>query len=149
MIGRQQRVADMLSADPDVDLVSVRLGSGRQGGSAQFIIQLRERKAGRQATTNEVLARLTKQAALYPDLELRLRAIQDLPSEDGGGSSRGASEKTKPAGQRMKKPSRGSSLSPGTGRRRASSARGHASAPIARKTSNRFCSGQCPAARPR
>ena len=90
MIGRQQRVADMLSADPDVDLVSVRLGSGRQGGSAQFIIQLRERKAGRQATTNEVLARLTKQAALYPDLELRLRAIQDLPSEDGGGSSRGA-----------------------------------------------------------
>ncbi len=90
MIGRQQRVTDMLSADPDVELVSVRLGSGRQGGSAQFIIQLRPRKEGRTATTAEVLSRLSKQAAMYPDLELRLRAIQDLPSQDGGGSSRGA-----------------------------------------------------------
>lgn len=26
----------------------------------------------------------------YPDLQLRLRAIQDLPSNDGGGSSQGA-----------------------------------------------------------
>jgi multidrug efflux pump len=33
---------------------------------------------------------LSAKADRYPDLQLRLRAIQDLPSNDGGGSSQGA-----------------------------------------------------------
>ncbi len=36
------------------------------------------------------LARLSAKAAKYPDLNVRLRAIQDLPSFGGGGTNQGA-----------------------------------------------------------
>ena len=70
--------------------MGVRLGSGRQGSSAQFNIELKSRKEGRRETTAHALARLSAKADRYPDLQLRLRAIQDLPSNDGGGASQGA-----------------------------------------------------------
>lgn len=90
MVKRQRRITDMLMADPAVKTVGVRLGSGRQGSSAQFNIELKTRKEGRRETTAVVLARLSAKADRYPDLELRLRAIQDLPSDGGGGNSQGA-----------------------------------------------------------
>jgi multidrug efflux pump len=90
MVSRQRRITDMLMADPAVKTVGVRLGSGRQGSSAQFNVELKSRKEGRRETTAHVLARLSAKADRYPDLQLRLRAIQDLPSNDGGGSSQGA-----------------------------------------------------------
>jgi multidrug efflux pump len=90
MVNRQRRITDMLMADPAVKTVGVRLGSGRQGSSAQFNIELKTRKDGRRETTAQVLARLSAKADRYPDLELRLRAIQDLPSDGGGGNSQGA-----------------------------------------------------------
>ena len=90
MVNRQRRITDMLMADPAVKTVGVRLGSGRQGSSAQFNIELKTRKEGRRETTAQALARLSAKADRYPDLELRLRAIQDLPSDGGGGSSQGA-----------------------------------------------------------
>ncbi|WP_217537786.1 efflux RND transporter permease subunit [Stenotrophomonas sp. GbtcB23] len=90
MVNRQRRITDMLMADPAVKTVGVRLGSGRQGSSAQFNIELKTRKEGRRETTAEALARLSAKADRYPDLELRLRAIQDLPSDGGGGNSQGA-----------------------------------------------------------
>jgi multidrug efflux pump len=80
----------MLMADPAVKTVGVRLGSGRQGSSAQFNVELKSRKDGRRETTAHALARLSAKADRYPDLQLRLRAIQDLPSNDGGGNSQGA-----------------------------------------------------------
>lgn len=90
MVNRQRRITDMLMADPAVKTVGVRLGSGRQGSSAQFNIELKTRKEGRRETTAQALARLSTKADRYPDLELRLRAIQDLPSDGGGGNSQGA-----------------------------------------------------------
>ena len=90
MVNRQRRITDMLMADPAVKTVGVRLGSGRQGSSAQFNIELKTRKEGRHETTAQALARLSAKADRYPDLELRLRAIQDLPSDGGGGNSQGA-----------------------------------------------------------
>ncbi len=90
MIGRQQRIADMLTSDPAVKTVAARLGSSRQGSSASFNIELKRRDEGRTETTAEVLARLSAKAGRYPDLQLRLRAIQDLPSDGGGGTSQGA-----------------------------------------------------------
>jgi len=90
MVSRQRRITDMLMADPAVKTVGVRLGSGRQGSSAQFNIELKSRREGRRETTAHALARLSAKADRYPDLQLRLRAIQDLPSNDGGGSSQGA-----------------------------------------------------------
>ncbi|MEN5069223.1 efflux RND transporter permease subunit [Stenotrophomonas sp. TWI1183] len=90
MVNRQRRITDMLMADPAVKTVGVRLGSGRQGSSAQFNVELKSRKDGRRETTAEALARLSAKADRYPDLQLRLRAIQDLPSNDGGGASQGA-----------------------------------------------------------
>ncbi len=90
MVARQRRITDMLMADPAVKTVGVRLGSGRQGSSAQFNIELKSRSDGRRETTAHALARLSAKADRYPDLQLRLRAIQDLPSNDGGGSSQGA-----------------------------------------------------------
>ncbi len=90
MVNRQRRITDMLMADPAVKTVGVRLGSGRQGSSAQFNVELKTRKEGRRETTATALARLSAKADRYPDLQLRLRAIQDLPSDGGGGSSQGA-----------------------------------------------------------
>ncbi len=86
---RLQRLTDMLLADPDVATVGSRLGSSRQGTSGSFNIDLKTRAQGRKDDTFTVLTRLSAKAAKYPDLNLRLRAVQDLPS-GGGGTSQGA-----------------------------------------------------------
>ncbi|MFI4969918.1 MAG: efflux RND transporter permease subunit [Lysobacterales bacterium] len=86
---RQQRVTQMLLADPAVEFVGASLGSGRHGTSGAFSIQLKPLGRGRRDSTQDVLARLSAQAAHYPDVNLRLRAHQDLPS-GGGGTSQGA-----------------------------------------------------------
>jgi len=90
MVERQRRITDMLMADPAVKTVGARLGSSRQGASASFNIELKSRAEGRRETTSLVLARLSAKADRYPDLQLRLRAIQDLPSDGGGGTPQGA-----------------------------------------------------------
>ncbi|RUL74912.1 efflux RND transporter permease subunit [Dyella choica] len=87
---RQQRLIDMLLHDPDVAVVGSRLGSTRIGTAGSFDIQLKTHAQGRTEDTFTVLTRLSKKAAQYPDLNVRLRAIQDLPSFGGGGSSQGA-----------------------------------------------------------
>ena len=89
MSERQRRLSDMFLADPAVKMVGARLGSSRQGSSAQFNIELRTREEGRREPTNVVVTRLSAKAAQFPDLDVRLRAIQDLPS-DGGGGGQGA-----------------------------------------------------------
>ncbi len=86
---RLQRLTAMLMADPDVATVGSRLGSSRQGTSGSFNIDLKTRAEGRKDDTFAVLARLSAKAANYPDLNLRLRPVQDLPS-GGGGTSQGA-----------------------------------------------------------
>jgi multidrug efflux pump len=87
---RQQRLINMLLHDHDVAVVGSRLGSTRQGAAGTFDIQLKTHAEGRKDDTFTVLARLSKKAAKYPDLNARLRAIQDLPSFGGGGTNQGA-----------------------------------------------------------
>ncbi|EIL88000.1 acriflavin resistance protein [Rhodanobacter fulvus Jip2] len=87
---RLQRLTEMLLADPDVASVGARLGSSRQGTSGSFNIDLKTRAEGRVDDTFAVLARLSAKAAKYPDLNLRLRPVQDLPSGGGGGGNQGA-----------------------------------------------------------
>ena len=87
---RLERLTAMLMADPDVATVGSRLGSSRQGTSGSFNIDLKTRADGRKDDTFAVLARLSAKAANYPDLNLRLRPVQDLPSGGGGGTSQGA-----------------------------------------------------------
>jgi multidrug efflux pump len=87
---RLERLTNMLLADPDVATVGSRLGSSRQGTSGSFNIDLKTRANGRTDDTFTVLARLSAKAANYPDLNLRLRPVQDLPSGGGGGTSQGA-----------------------------------------------------------
>ncbi|GLR00090.1 efflux RND transporter permease subunit [Dyella mobilis] len=87
---RQQRLIDMLLHDHDVAVVGSRLGSTRQGAAGTFDIQLKTREEGRKDDTFVALARLSAKAARYPDLNVRLRAIQDLPSFGGGGTNQGA-----------------------------------------------------------
>ncbi|MEW9571790.1 efflux RND transporter permease subunit [Rhodanobacter sp. Si-c] len=87
---RMQRLTQMLMSDPDVATVGTRLGSSRQGASGSFNIDLKTPGQGRKDDTFAVLARLSAKAAKYPDLNLRLRPLQDLPSASGGGTSQGA-----------------------------------------------------------
>ena len=89
-VSRQQRLIDMLLHDPDVTVVGSRLGSTRVGTAGTFDIQLKTHAQGRKDDTFTALTRLSKKAAEYPDLNVRLRAIQDLPSFGGGGTSQGA-----------------------------------------------------------
>jgi len=86
---RLQRITDMLMADPDVAEVGTRLGTSRTGASASFNIQLKTHAQGRKDDTMAALARLSAKATQFPDLDVRLRPIQDLPS-GGGGTSQGA-----------------------------------------------------------
>jgi multidrug efflux pump len=86
---RLERLTAMLLADKDVDSVGSRLGTSRQGTSGSFNIGLKTHAQGRKDDTFAVLARLTAKAAKYPDLNLRLRPLQDLPSGGGGGTSQG------------------------------------------------------------
>jgi multidrug efflux pump len=86
---RQQRITAMLMADPAVEYVGASLGSGRRGTSGWFSIQLKPLGEGRRQSTQEVLARLSAKADRFPDVDLRLRAHQDLPS-GGRGTSQGA-----------------------------------------------------------
>jgi multidrug efflux pump len=97
-IARQRRLTDMLLADPDVKAVSSRLGVSRQGTSGSFNIELKTRAEGRRDDTFAALDRLAAKAAKYPDLNLRLRAIQDLPSGGFGGGSQGAQYQVSLAG---------------------------------------------------
>ena len=89
-VQRQQRLIDMMLKDRDVATVGARLGSSRQGASGLFDIQLKTHAEGRKDDTFDALARLSAKAARYPDLNVRLRPIQDLPSFGGGGTSQGA-----------------------------------------------------------
>jgi len=89
-VARQQRLIDMLLRDHDVAVVGSRLGSTRTGTAGSFDIQLKTHAQGRKDDTFTALTRLSKKAARYPDLNVRLRAIQDLPSFGGGGTSQGA-----------------------------------------------------------
>jgi multidrug efflux pump len=86
---RQERVTEMLMADPAVEFVGASLGSGRRGTSGWFSIQLKPLGEGRTQSTQLVLARLSAKAEKFPDLSLRLRAHQDLPT-GGRGTSQGA-----------------------------------------------------------
>ncbi len=86
MLKRQRRLVDMLLADPDVARVGSRLGTSRLGASGSFDIELKTHAAGRKDDTFAVLDRLSAKAANYPDLNLRLRPIQDLPSGGGSGN---------------------------------------------------------------
>ncbi|WP_049623909.1 efflux RND transporter permease subunit [Frateuria defendens] len=90
MVERQRRLTDMLLADPAVKAVSSRLGSSRMGTSGSFNIELKTRAEGRREDMFAVLDRLSAQAGKYPDLNLRLRPIQDLPSGGFGGGGQGA-----------------------------------------------------------
>ena len=91
MVERQRRLTDMFLADPAVKVVGSRVGKGRFSGSnASFNIQLKTRAEGRREPTSLVVTRLSTKAAMFPDLDVRLRAIQDLPSDGGGGASQGA-----------------------------------------------------------
>jgi len=87
---RLKRLTDMLLADPDMATVGTRLGTSRQGASGSFNIDLKTRAEGRTDDTFAVLARLSAKAAKFPDLNLRLRPVQDLPSGGGGGGDQGA-----------------------------------------------------------
>ena len=89
-VSRQQRLIDMLLHDPDVAVVGSRLGSTRVGTAGTFDIELKTHAQGRKDDTFTALTRISKKAAEYPDLNVRLRAIQDLPSFGGGGTSQGA-----------------------------------------------------------
>ncbi len=87
---RMRRFTEMILADPDVASVGTRLGTSWHGTSGSFNIDLKTRAQGRKDNMFAVLARLSAKADKYPDLNLRLRPLQDLPSAGGGGTSQGA-----------------------------------------------------------
>ncbi len=86
---RQSRLTQMLLDDPDVKAVGSRLGTSRTGSSGFFSIELKTLAEGRKDTTFVALDRLSAKANNYPDLNLRLRPIQDLPTGGGGGNTQG------------------------------------------------------------
>jgi len=86
---RQARLTEMLLEDPAVKAVGSRLGTSRTGSTGSFNIELKTMAEGRKESTFDVLDRLSTKANKYPDLNLRLRPIQDLPTGGGGGSSQG------------------------------------------------------------
>ncbi len=86
---RTKTIMQMIRADPAVQYVGASIGTGRRGASGWFSIQLKPRDEGRRDSTQNVVARLSAKAAQYPDLQVRFRPHEDLPSGNGG-TSQGA-----------------------------------------------------------
>jgi multidrug efflux pump len=85
---RTSGLVKMLRKDPAVEYVGASVGTSRRGASGWFSIQLKPRDDGRRDSTQQVVARLSAKIAQYPDLEVRLRPLQDLGG-GGGGTSQG------------------------------------------------------------
>jgi multidrug efflux pump len=91
MSGAQQKLAALVLKDPAVMSVGSRLGGGwgsSGGGSGQLYVSLKPLAGRRGESTFAVMTRLNKAAASIPDIQLRLRPVQDLPT--GGGSGGGS-----------------------------------------------------------
>ncbi len=86
---RTKTIMQMIRADPAVQYVGASIGSSSRGPSGWFSIQLKPHGAGRRDDTTQVVARLSAKAAQYPDLNVRFRPHEDLPSGSGG-TSQGA-----------------------------------------------------------
>jgi multidrug efflux pump len=86
---RTAKIMQVLRADPDVEYVGASIGTGRRGTSGWFSIQLKQLGKGRKDSTQDAVARLSAKVSQYPDLDVRLRPLEDLPS-DSGGTSQGA-----------------------------------------------------------
>jgi multidrug efflux pump len=86
---RTQKIMQMLRADPAVEYVGASIGTSRRGASGWFSIQLKPPGQDRKDSTQQVVARLSAKVSQYPDLEVRLRAHEDLPSGSGGTSQGG------------------------------------------------------------
>lgn len=85
---RTQTIMKVLQSDPAVQYVGGSIGTGRRGASGWFSIQLKPLGQGRRLSTDQVVARLSAKVGQYPDLDVRLRPHEDLPS-GGGGTSQG------------------------------------------------------------
>ena len=85
---RTQTVIRMLEDDPAVEFVGASIGTGRRGASGWFSIQLHPLGHGRHESTEDVVTRLSAKVQRYPDLDVRLRAVQDLGG-GGGGTGQG------------------------------------------------------------
>ncbi|TAN08664.1 MAG: efflux RND transporter permease subunit [Rhodanobacteraceae bacterium] len=86
---RTKAIMQMIHDDPAVQYVGASIGSSSRGASGWFSIQLRPHGTARRDSTQQVVARLSAKAAQYPDLNVRFRAHEDLPSGSGG-TSQGA-----------------------------------------------------------
>jgi multidrug efflux pump len=85
---RTQTIMKVLRSDPAVEYVGGSIGTSRRGASGWFSIQLKPLGQGRRLSTDQVVARLSAKVGQYPDLDVRLRPHEDLPS-GGGGTSQG------------------------------------------------------------
>ena len=86
---RTHTIVQALRSDPAVEYVGASIGTGRRGASGWFSIQLKPLGDGRKESTQQVVARLSAKVAQYPDLDVRLRPHEDLPSGSGGTSQGG------------------------------------------------------------
>ncbi|HVT32148.1 MAG TPA: efflux RND transporter permease subunit, partial [Rhodanobacteraceae bacterium] len=88
----QQKLAALVMKDPAVDSVGSRLGGGwggGGGGSGQLYVSLKPLSERHGESTFTVMTRLNKVASSIPDIQLRLRPVQDLPSGGGPGGGGG------------------------------------------------------------
>ncbi|AJE15309.1 MdtB/MuxB family multidrug efflux RND transporter permease subunit [Stutzerimonas balearica] len=84
MSERQQRLAEVLLADPDVVSLSSYIGVDGDNvtlNSGRLLINLKPH-AERSATASQVIERLRPELARIPGIELYLQSVQDLSIED-------------------------------------------------------------------
>jgi len=74
---RMLALADVVRRDPEVVTVGINYGNA-QLNSGTFFITLRTREAGRRTTSEEIIARLRRQARAVPGANLYLQSLQDL-----------------------------------------------------------------------
>jgi multidrug efflux pump len=92
MSAAQQRLAALVMKDPAVASVGSRLGGGwgsSGGGSGQLYVSLKPLRERNGESTFTVMTRLNRTASSIPDIQLRLRSVQDLPSGGGPGGGGG------------------------------------------------------------
>ena len=79
---RALAVADVVRNDPDVYSVAVSVGSGTYN-NASFSITLRPKESGREASVDQIIARLRPKIAALQDVNLYMQASQDITVGEG------------------------------------------------------------------
>ena len=86
MVAKEQQVADIILADPDVASAASFIGGRNSANEGSIFVSLRQKDAGRKASVDQIINRLRPKLAKIVGLQVFMQPVSDVRA--GGGQSR-------------------------------------------------------------